>query len=310
MADNTTLPLTGTGDATATYADDDIGGVKYPRVKLVLGANGTNDGDVASGNPLPVSDAGGSLTVDGTVAATQSGTWTVQPGNTANTTAWKVDASSVAVPVTDNAGSLTVDAPVATPVFVRLSDGAAAISTLPVSLASVPSHAVTLSTSVKTAYVASSSVTISPASLGSDANFLAGRESNAIDNSSNKYSDYLLSGQITTGTSPTVDKEIRVYVVGISNDSTWPDVFDGTDSAETVTNAGIRDSICKLAAVMRVTATSNVAYWFGPVSVASLFGGVVPLKFVVFVTHNTAVNLNATAGNHVVSITPVYQTIA
>ncbi len=50
-----------------------------------------------------------SQTVSGTVGATQSGTWTVQPGNTANTTAWKVDASSVAVPVTDNGGSLTVD---------------------------------------------------------------------------------------------------------------------------------------------------------------------------------------------------------
>lgn len=36
-------------------------------------------------------------------------------------------------PVSDNAGSLTVDAPVATPVFVRLSDGTAAIATLPVS---------------------------------------------------------------------------------------------------------------------------------------------------------------------------------
>lgn len=58
---------------------------------------------------LSVDDNGASLTVDGTVAATQSGTWTVQPGNTANTTAWKVDASSVAVPVTDNSGSLTVD---------------------------------------------------------------------------------------------------------------------------------------------------------------------------------------------------------
>lgn len=30
---------------------------------------------------------------------TQSGTWTVQPGNTANTTAWKVDASSTTVPI-------------------------------------------------------------------------------------------------------------------------------------------------------------------------------------------------------------------
>jgi hypothetical protein len=32
-------------------------------------------------------------------AVTQSGTWTVQPGNTANTTAWKVDGSAVTQPV-------------------------------------------------------------------------------------------------------------------------------------------------------------------------------------------------------------------
>jgi hypothetical protein len=40
----------------------------------------------------------GSLTV-ATHAVTQSGTWTVQPGNTANTTAWKVDGSAVTQPV-------------------------------------------------------------------------------------------------------------------------------------------------------------------------------------------------------------------
>jgi hypothetical protein len=47
------------------------------------------------------------------------------------------------VPISDNSGSLTVDAPVGTPVHVRLSDGTNAIATLPVSLASVPSHPVT-----------------------------------------------------------------------------------------------------------------------------------------------------------------------
>lgn len=52
--------------------------------------------------------------------------------------------SGTPVQVGDNAGSLTVDAPVATPVFVRLSDGSSAIATLPVSLASVPAHAVTI----------------------------------------------------------------------------------------------------------------------------------------------------------------------
>lgn len=38
------------------------------------------------------------------VPASQSGTWTVQPGNTANTTAWKVDGSAVTQPIS---GSLT-----------------------------------------------------------------------------------------------------------------------------------------------------------------------------------------------------------
>lgn len=43
-----------------------------------------------------------------TQASTQSGTWTVQPGNTANTTAWKVDGSAVTQPVS---GTLTTTPP-------------------------------------------------------------------------------------------------------------------------------------------------------------------------------------------------------
>lgn len=161
---------------------------------------------------------------------------------------------------------------------------------------------------VKIAYAASSAVTITLASLASDANLLAGRESTLVDNSSNKYIDYLLAGQITQGTTPTAAKVIYVYVVSLANDSTWPDVFDGTDSNETVTTANIRDSACKLAAVINTTSTSDQVNWFGAVSVASLFNGKVPLKFVVFVVHNTAVNFNATGGNHIISITPVYLT--
>lgn len=51
MADNTTLDAGSGGDTIAT---DDIGGVKFPRSKIVIGADGTNDGDVSSANPLPV----------------------------------------------------------------------------------------------------------------------------------------------------------------------------------------------------------------------------------------------------------------
>lgn len=53
----------------------------------------------------------GTATVSGTVAATQSGTWTVQPGNTANTTAWLVtqDTTTAAFQAEGNIafGSLT-----------------------------------------------------------------------------------------------------------------------------------------------------------------------------------------------------------
>lgn len=50
----------------------------------------------ATSNALDVNIKSGNPT---TIAATQSGTWTVQPGNTANTTAWKVDGSAVTQPV-------------------------------------------------------------------------------------------------------------------------------------------------------------------------------------------------------------------
>ena len=47
-------------------------------------------------------------------------------------------AGASAVNIQDGGNSITMDAPVGTPAFVRLSDGAAAITTLPVSLATLP----------------------------------------------------------------------------------------------------------------------------------------------------------------------------
>jgi hypothetical protein len=151
MADNVNITA-GTGTIIAA---DDIGGVLHQRVKIAQGADGVGV-DVSPAAPLQVTLAnhganavavkvdGSAATqpVSGTVAvstvnsvapafgtgvrgvtvqrvtiatddvvpAAQSGIWTVQPGNTANTTAWKVDGSAV---------------------------------TQPVSIATVPSHAVT-----------------------------------------------------------------------------------------------------------------------------------------------------------------------
>lgn len=162
---------------------------------------------------------------------------------------------------------------------------------------------------IKLAYGTAADATITLASLASDANLLVGRESDAIDNSSTLALDYLISGKITAGTSPTASKVIEVWAVGSWDGTSWPDVFDGTESAETITSADIKASVCRLLAAMATANTSDRTYHFGPVSVAAAFGGVVPKKFVVFVTHSTGVNLNSTAGNHQIRIQPVYETV-
>lgn len=59
----------------------------------------------AAGGTLAVQVVTSTLQVQGAVNATQAGTWTVQPGNTANSTAWKVDGSAVTQPVS---GTVTV----------------------------------------------------------------------------------------------------------------------------------------------------------------------------------------------------------
>lgn len=159
---------------------------------------------------------------------------------------------------------------------------------------------------IKLLYPATSSVavTITLASLasGTQGVFNAGRESTAITNETNLDLDHILSGKIRTGTTPTASRSINVYVAAplsmASGTPTWPDVLDGTDSAETFTSVNVMNSIVKLAASMTVDSTSDRDYFFSGVSVASLFGGVMPPEYVVYVAHDTGVNLNATGSNH------------
>lgn len=97
MADDIRLSA-GTNDGSILATDEVVGATNrhFPKGKVVFGADGTAT-DVTASAGLPVQQ---------------------QTGH--------------AFAVTDDSGSLTVDAPVATPVFVRLSDGGAAITALPV----------------------------------------------------------------------------------------------------------------------------------------------------------------------------------
>lgn len=91
---------------------------------------------------LGAQSAAGSLSVvpgtSTTFRVDNGGTFAVQAAQSGT---WTVTGSGGSFPVTDSGGSLTIDAPVGTPAFVRLSDGTSPITTLPVSLASLPTLA-------------------------------------------------------------------------------------------------------------------------------------------------------------------------
>ena len=165
---------------------------------------------------------------------------------------------------------------------------------------------------VKTAYGSSAAYTITLTSLASSSTLLVGRESTAISNTSNLYGDYLVGGRITMGSvAPTVDKTIEVSLYGSVNDTpTYPDVLDGTDSDETLTSANVKRSAVRLLERMFVDATASRVYWFGPVLIAQFFGtGALPKNHGVFVTQDSGQALSATAGDHVLNYTGVFQTV-
>lgn len=160
---------------------------------------------------------------------------------------------------------------------------------------------------IKIAYAADAQVTITLASLATSSTWVAGRESASVDNSTNKYLDYEVTGKITTGTSPTAG-EIRLYAIRPINDTpTWPDVFDGTDSDETVTNTQILDNLPLIWSSTNST-SSNITYPIvNAISLAQLWG-FVPSLFGFFVSQSTGVNLNSTGGNHELTCRGAYAT--
>lgn len=162
---------------------------------------------------------------------------------------------------------------------------------------------------VKNVYPASTTLALTSANaLASSSTFVAGAESAAYDNSVNLYLDVRVCGHLQVGTTPTTATQIQVWVAAENGDGSWPDVLDGTDSAETWTNAECRDAGARLGAVINViSTTSNISYPFEIGSVAALFGGFMPKKFVLFVAHNTVAALNAS--NPTIDVHPRYETV-
>lgn len=171
---------------------------------------------------------------------------------------------------------------------------------------------------VQTNYPAgTTTITIAPHNVASSATFVAGVESDAISNVTNLDLDHLISGRWRTGSgSITANTQVQIWVVPVLTDDlassqTWPDVFDGTSSAETVTSAGILQGLGRLGSILNVDATTTGRdYFCADFSVAALFGGSLPTRYVVYISHNTGSASDTTAGNFVWQYQRIRATVA
>lgn len=152
--------------------------------------------------------------------------------------------------------------------------------------------------------VGTATITISPQNIASSATFVVGAASDAISNVSNLDLDHLISGTWTSGNT-VANTEVQMWIVPVltddlSSSQTWPDTFTGSAATVTVTSTGVLEGCARLGTVLIVdTITNSRVYSCEDFSVAALFGGVLPTRYVLFISHNTGVNSNTTAGNFI-----------
>lgn len=150
---------------------------------------------------------------------------------------------------------------------------------------------------VKMVYASSANQTVTALEgLASSSTHVTGWESAEIDNSTNRYMDYLVSAKFTVESSGLSAGEIRLWCVPKLDDSTWPGGFDGTASAETtpLDDANGTAAGAVLLKAISTDTTASQVYYMHAVSVAASFGGICPEKFVLFVTQSTGTTLETT----------------
>lgn len=161
---------------------------------------------------------------------------------------------------------------------------------------------------IKIKYGTSSTYTQGLASLASSTTLVAGWQTTVVDNTSTLADDYLVSGKITCGTTPTTGKQIEVWAFGdINTAGAYQDNFGASSASVSVSFANLKPVEMRSVAtwVLDSGATTGSVMYFNNVSLKSLFG-YVPGHHGLWIVQNTAVNLDATAGNHVLNYTPVF----
>lgn len=119
----------------------------------------------------------------------------------------------------------------------------------------------------------------------------AGRESTAVDNSSNKFVDALLVVKIRTGSSGTSSTgTVAIFAYGsVDGGSVYSGNATGSDAALTPTNMVQIGSIA--------VAADATTYKSAVISIAAAFGGTLPERWGIAIQNLTGATLDATGSN-------------
>jgi hypothetical protein len=144
-------------------------------------------------------------------------------------------------------------------------------------------------------YVATTNFAITLTSLAA----LGARESAVIDNSTNKYDDYMINLKIAvmavTGGTLADSMGCNLYLSGSADGTNFSEPATGTDAAIIVSST----SQLRYAGFLMTPSNflTDPSYFALIPSVANCFGGIVPKKFTVVVENRTNYALNGTATN-------------
>jgi hypothetical protein len=168
---------------------------------------------------------------------------------------------------------------------------------------------------IKKFYRNSTNLTVTNlASIATSATLVAGWLSAVIDNTTQLDLDEIITGRIALGNGATAG-QIAVYAIAQLDDANWPasaltsGTF-GTEGTGAFKDATNRDSVAVLVWATGTRAdpgATDDTYQIAASSLAGAFGGLMPSRCVLFVTHSTGVNL-ASSG-HQITVKGTYDTV-
>lgn len=149
-------------------------------------------------------------------------------------------------------------------------------------------------------YSGNNPIGINLSGLASSSSFLSGRESDEIDNTTNKYVEAIVGGSFIVGTTPAITGGLKIFAWGsdVSLATTPLDVLDGVDSAETFTGTSLGATVAPVSFTPVLVNTSDTKYIVRNFPIAMLLGlPVLPKFWGLFVAHNMTAALKTDAGN-------------